>query len=132
MALPARGAGRAPRGASPNLESFKSSCQKRTAIRARRSIEAGLGCPRMIRNTSSSWGSVARSFHWILGATILAMLVDESCPAAAGPLFPPLHSCRYRLPPAHADGRPPGLARPQSEAGVTIRYAAVVADRGAG
>ena len=28
----------------------------------------------MIRNTSSSWGSVARSFHWILGAIILGML----------------------------------------------------------
>jgi cytochrome b561 len=28
----------------------------------------------MIRNTSSSWGSVARSFHWILSAIILGML----------------------------------------------------------
>jgi cytochrome b561 len=28
----------------------------------------------MIRNTSSSWGSVARWFHWILGITIIGML----------------------------------------------------------
>jgi cytochrome b561 len=28
----------------------------------------------MIRNTTSSWGSVARAFHWILGITILGML----------------------------------------------------------
>jgi cytochrome b561 len=28
----------------------------------------------MIRNTSSSWGSVSRWFHWILAATILGML----------------------------------------------------------
>jgi cytochrome b561 len=28
----------------------------------------------MIRNTSSSWGSVARSFHWVLGITIIAMI----------------------------------------------------------
>ena len=28
----------------------------------------------MIRNTSSSWGSVARSFHWVLGAAVLGML----------------------------------------------------------
>jgi cytochrome b561 len=28
----------------------------------------------MIRNTSSSWGSVARSFHWLLAAVILGML----------------------------------------------------------
>src|ERR1700679_2841095 len=28
----------------------------------------------MIRNTTSSWGSVARAFHWILGLTIIGML----------------------------------------------------------
>jgi cytochrome b561 len=28
----------------------------------------------MIRNTRRSWGSVARSFHWILGAAIIGML----------------------------------------------------------
>ena len=28
----------------------------------------------MIRNTTSSWGSVARLFHWILGAVIIGML----------------------------------------------------------
>ena len=28
----------------------------------------------MVRNTTSSWGSVARSFHWVLGFTILGML----------------------------------------------------------
>jgi cytochrome b561 len=28
----------------------------------------------MIRNTISNWGSVARSFHWVLGLTILGML----------------------------------------------------------
>jgi cytochrome b561 len=28
----------------------------------------------MIRNTTSSWGSVARAFHWILGITIFGML----------------------------------------------------------
>jgi cytochrome b561 len=28
----------------------------------------------MIRNTTSSWGSVARAFHWIIGLTILGML----------------------------------------------------------
>jgi len=28
----------------------------------------------MIRNTTSSWGSVARAFHWIIGLTILCML----------------------------------------------------------
>jgi cytochrome b561 len=28
----------------------------------------------MIRNTSSSWGTVARSFHWLLAAVILGML----------------------------------------------------------
>ena len=29
----------------------------------------------MIRNTTSSWGSVARAFHWIIGLTIIGMLV---------------------------------------------------------
>jgi cytochrome b561 len=28
----------------------------------------------MIRNTTSSWGSVARAFHWIVGLTIIGML----------------------------------------------------------
>jgi cytochrome b561 len=28
----------------------------------------------MIRNTTSSWGSVSRWFHWILGAVIIGML----------------------------------------------------------
>jgi cytochrome b561 len=28
----------------------------------------------MIQNTTSSWGSVARAFHWILGLTIIGML----------------------------------------------------------
>ena len=28
----------------------------------------------MVRNTTSSWGSISRSFHWILGFTILGML----------------------------------------------------------
>ena len=28
----------------------------------------------MIRNTTKSWGSLARAFHWILGLTILGML----------------------------------------------------------
>ena len=28
----------------------------------------------MIRNTTKSWGSVARAFHWIIGLTILGML----------------------------------------------------------
>ena len=28
----------------------------------------------MIRNTSSSWGSVARLFHWVLAVTIVGML----------------------------------------------------------
>ena len=28
----------------------------------------------MIRNTTSSWGGVARAFHWILGLTIIGML----------------------------------------------------------
>lgn len=28
----------------------------------------------MIRNTSSSWGSISRWFHWILGITIIGML----------------------------------------------------------
>jgi cytochrome b561 len=28
----------------------------------------------MIRNTTSSWGSVSRWFHWILGAAIIGML----------------------------------------------------------
>src|SRR5580704_10269677 len=28
----------------------------------------------MIRNTTSSWGSVARAFHWILGLAIIGML----------------------------------------------------------
>jgi cytochrome b561 len=28
----------------------------------------------MIRNTTSSWGSAARAFHWILGLTIIGML----------------------------------------------------------
>jgi cytochrome b561 len=28
----------------------------------------------MIRNTTSSWGSVSRWFHWILGVTIIGML----------------------------------------------------------
>src|SRR5215467_13827002 len=28
----------------------------------------------MVRNTTSSWGSVARLFHWVLGFTILGML----------------------------------------------------------
>jgi cytochrome b561 len=28
----------------------------------------------MIRNTTSSWGSAARAFHWIVGLTIIGML----------------------------------------------------------
>jgi len=28
----------------------------------------------MIRNTSSSWGSLARWFHWVLGITIIGMI----------------------------------------------------------
>jgi cytochrome b561 len=28
----------------------------------------------MIRNTTSSWGGVARAFHWIIGLTIIGML----------------------------------------------------------
>src|SRR5579864_488254 len=28
----------------------------------------------MIRNTTSSWGSVARAFHWVIGLTIIGML----------------------------------------------------------
>src|SRR5271155_5290878 len=28
----------------------------------------------MIRNTTLSWGSAARAFHWILGLTIIGML----------------------------------------------------------
>ena len=28
----------------------------------------------MVRNTTSSWGTVARAFHWIIGLTILGML----------------------------------------------------------
>lgn len=28
----------------------------------------------MIRNTTSSWGSAARAFHWIIGFTIIGML----------------------------------------------------------
>jgi cytochrome b561 len=28
----------------------------------------------MIRNTSSSWGSVSRAFHWVLGLAIIGML----------------------------------------------------------
>jgi cytochrome b561 len=28
----------------------------------------------MIRNTTSTWGSVARAFHWIVGLTIIGML----------------------------------------------------------
>jgi cytochrome b561 len=30
--------------------------------------------PDMIRNTQSSWGGVARSFHWILGIAIIGMI----------------------------------------------------------
>src|SRR5260221_14262505 len=28
----------------------------------------------MIRNTSSSWGSLSRAFHWVLGIIIIGML----------------------------------------------------------
>ena len=28
----------------------------------------------MIRNTTASWGSLARAFHWVLGVTIIGML----------------------------------------------------------
>ena len=28
----------------------------------------------MVRNTTKSWGSVARAFHWIIGLTIIGML----------------------------------------------------------
>jgi cytochrome b561 len=28
----------------------------------------------MIRNSSSSWGSLARTFHWVLGAAIIGMI----------------------------------------------------------
>ncbi|UGY15785.1 cytochrome b [Bradyrhizobium septentrionale] len=28
----------------------------------------------MIRNTTASWGSLARAFHWVLGITIIGML----------------------------------------------------------
>jgi len=45
----------------------------------------------MIRNTPSSWGSVARLFHWVLGFTILGMLAFgwwmNHIPARADRLF---------------------------------------------
>jgi len=45
----------------------------------------------MIRNTSSSWGSVSRWFHWILGVTVIGMLAFgwwmNHIPARADRLF---------------------------------------------
>jgi len=45
----------------------------------------------MIRNTSSSWGSVSRWFHWILGITVIGMLAYgwwmNHIPARADRLF---------------------------------------------
>lgn len=32
------------------------------------------GAGRMIRNTKSSWGSVARGFHWVLAVAIIGMI----------------------------------------------------------
>jgi cytochrome b561 len=28
----------------------------------------------MVRNTSSSWGSLARAFHWVLAIAIIGMI----------------------------------------------------------
>jgi cytochrome b561 len=45
----------------------------------------------MIRNTSSSWGSISRWFHWILGVTVIGMLAYgwwmNHIPARADRLF---------------------------------------------
>jgi cytochrome b561 len=47
-------------------------------VRARPSLDPGQefvkGDLEMMRNTVSSWGSVARLFHWVLGFTIIGML----------------------------------------------------------
>jgi len=55
------------------LERFKSPWFVRAAIRTRR-IEGLIQGVDMIGNTRSTWGSVARWFHWGLGAAIIGML----------------------------------------------------------
>src|SRR5258707_2967832 len=58
-------------------------------------------------------------------------LVDEPHPATAGPLFPSLDPCRYRLPDPAVDVAPPDLARHPSDAGIAGQCAAMAADGGA-
>jgi len=53
--------------ASVTPASYQDESLPTRAIRRMTGTEAA---PDMIRNTSSSWGSLARAFHWILGITI--------------------------------------------------------------
>src|SRR5215470_9037193 len=52
-----------------DLEGFKSPCRDWAAIRMGREKEQG-----MTGNTRSSWGTIARLFHWVLGLTIIGMI----------------------------------------------------------
>src|ERR1700753_2538351 len=87
----------------------------------------------MIRNTTKSWGTLARAFHWILGITILGMLAFgwwmNHIPARPDRFF-------YRS--IHADigyvllvltALRVNWARDKSTPGVPVRYAAVATDR---
>ena len=85
----------------------------------------------MTGNTKSSWGTIARCFHWILGLAIIGMIAYgwwmNHFPARADRFF-------YRS--IHADigylvllldGDPPDLAQHQSDAGFARRHAALAA-----
>jgi cytochrome b561 len=57
--------------ASVTPASYQDESLPTRAIRRMTGTEAA---PDMIRNTSSSWGSLARAFHWILGLAITGMI----------------------------------------------------------
>ena len=50
------------------VESYQGTPSDRQADKPQEAVQ------NMIRNTTSSWGSVSRWFHWILGAMIIGML----------------------------------------------------------
>jgi cytochrome b561 len=56
--------------ASAVTDSYHGTPFRKLKRRVREPPEAG----KMIRNTTSSWGSVSRWFHWILGVMIIGML----------------------------------------------------------
>ena len=128
-----------------NLERLRSTWQDRKATTSgpQTGAQARVGpvdpsgerpAPIMIRNTSSTWGGLARCLHWILGARDhrhdRLWLVDEPLPGTPGSLFLSLDPCRYRLSRAAADGVATDLARPQSDPGLARGHAALATDSG--